>query len=67
VGAGFALVQKPVLPLSICAGIVTALLCFGGVLAGRRVGRVLGKRVELAGGLLLCLIGLGILRTHLWT
>jgi putative Mn2+ efflux pump MntP len=66
VGASFALLQKPVLPLSICAGIVTALLCFGGVVAGRRAGRVLGKRVEIAGGLILCLIGLNILRTHLW-
>jgi putative Mn2+ efflux pump MntP len=66
VGAGFALVQKPVLPLSVCAGLVTALLCFSGVLAGRKAGRALGKRVELAGGILLCLIGLNILRTHLW-
>jgi putative Mn2+ efflux pump MntP len=67
VGASFALLQKPVLPLSICAGIITALLCFSGVLAGRMAGRFLGKRVELAGGLILCLIGLDILRTHLWS
>jgi putative Mn2+ efflux pump MntP len=67
VGASFALLQKPVLPLSIFAGIITALLCFGGVMAGRAAGRFLGKRVELAGGLILCLIGLDILRTHLWS
>ncbi|MDR1874455.1 MAG: manganese efflux pump MntP family protein [Synergistaceae bacterium] len=65
VGASFALVQKPVLLLSGCAGFVTALLCFGGVQVGRLAGQLLGRRVELAGGLLLCLIGLNILRVHL--
>jgi len=66
VGAGFALVQKPVIWLSLCAGLATALLCFGGVQAGRLLGCAGGRRVELTGGVLLCLIGLNILRTHLW-
>jgi putative Mn2+ efflux pump MntP len=52
--------------LAISAGIVTALLCFGGVKIGRLAGCAMGKRVELAGGMLLFLIGLNILRMHLW-
>ena len=66
VGASFGMVNKPVFWLSAVAGLSTAALCFGGVQAGRLVGSKLGKRVELAGGALLCLIGFSILRTHLW-
>ena len=39
--------------------------CFGGVLAGFRAGRLLGRRMEFAGGLILCLIGANILRARL--
>ena len=66
VGASFAMIQRPVLLLALVAGVSTAVLCFGGVQAGRVAGNRLGKRVELAGGVLLCLIGLNILRSHLW-
>jgi putative Mn2+ efflux pump MntP len=66
VGAGFALVQKPVMWLSICAGLATALLCFGGVQAGRLLGCARGRHVERAGGVILFLIGFNILRAHLW-
>jgi putative Mn2+ efflux pump MntP len=64
VGAGFAMADKPVWGLAIVAGTATGTLCFGGMQVGRRVGCKLGKRVELAGGALLCLIGLNILRVH---
>jgi putative Mn2+ efflux pump MntP len=67
VGASFAMVNKPVFWLAAVAGVATAALCFGGVQAGRWVGCKLGKRVELMGGALLCLIGFNILRTHLWS
>lgn len=66
VGASFAVIHKPVFLLAVSAGIATAMLCFGGVRIGRLAGCRLGKRVELAGGILLCLIGLNILRMHLW-
>lgn len=65
VGAGFALVDKPVLPLALLAGGVTALACVAGIHFGRLVGCRFGKRVELLGGTLLILIGLNILITHL--
>jgi putative Mn2+ efflux pump MntP len=65
VGASFAMVGKPVLWLATVAGMATGALCFGGVQVGRRVGCKLGKRVELLGGALLCLIGLNVLRAHM--
>jgi putative Mn2+ efflux pump MntP len=66
VGVSFAMLNKPVFLLATIAGLATAALCFAGVHAGRLVGYKLGKRMELVGGTLLCMIGLNILRTHLW-
>jgi|LSQX01.1.fsa_nt_gb putative Mn2+ efflux pump MntP len=65
VGVSFAAVGAPVMVLASWSGAITAFVCFGGVLAGFRVGQFLGKKVEFAGGLVLCLIGANILRTHL--
>ncbi|MGI6783558.1 MAG: manganese efflux pump MntP family protein [Aminivibrio sp.] len=65
VGFSFAAVGAPVLPLAAWAGGITALACFAGVLAGFRAGCLLGKKLEFAGGLALCLIGANILRTGL--
>ena len=65
VGAGFALIQKPVFPLSLFAGAFTFLACSIGIYLGRVVGNRFSKRVELLGGVLLILIGLNILISHL--
>ena len=65
VGVSFAAVGAPVMVLASWSGAITALVCFGGVLAGFRVGQLLGRKVEFAGGLVLCLIGVNILRVHL--
>lgn len=65
VGAGFAMIQKPVFSLAVVAGIATAALCFGGVQIGRWAGCRIGKRFELIGGGVLLLIGFNILRLHL--
>ena len=65
VGAGFALVNKPVLNLALLAGVFTALTCVLGIYIGRFVGCRFGRRVELLGGVLLILIGLNILLSHL--
>lgn len=65
VGAGFALVNKPIFPMALLAGAFTALTCAAGIHLGRFVGGRFGKRVELLGGLLLLLIGLNILISHL--
>ena len=65
VGISFSAVGAPVMVLSLSAGIITALLCFAGVMAGSHSGALLGRRAELAGGIVLCLIGANILVTHL--
>ena len=45
-------------------GLVAATLTLLGMLIGRRLGRRLGSRMEIAGGVLLILIGLKILLKH---
>lgn len=65
VGVSFAAVGAPVWALASWSGGITAMACFGGVLAGFRAGRLLGRRMEFAGGLILCLIGANILRARL--
>jgi putative Mn2+ efflux pump MntP len=65
VGVSFAAVGAPVMVLASWSGAITAFACFGGVMAGFRVGQLLGRKVEFAGGLVLCLIGANILRVHL--
>lgn len=46
-------------------GVVTALLSAAGLFAGRRFGSMLGKRLDVAGGLVLCFLGIKILWEHL--
>jgi putative Mn2+ efflux pump MntP len=66
VGASFALTDRHVLPLAVSAGVITAALCIAGVIFGRRAGEKLGSHAELAGGIVLVIIGLNILREHLF-
>jgi len=46
-------------------GVTTTVLAFVGVVVGRRVGSRFGKPAEIAGGIILILIGLNILLDHL--
>jgi putative Mn2+ efflux pump MntP len=50
---------------AVVIGIVTGLLSLLGLRLGNRLGAKFGKRVEIAGGIVLILIGLRILITHL--
>ncbi|HEY0839268.1 MAG TPA: manganese efflux pump MntP family protein [Vulgatibacter sp.] len=58
--AGFTLplVGAPLLSSVVTIGVTTAILSVAGLLAGRRFGALLGKRLDTAGGIVL--IGLGI-------
>ena len=49
----------------ILIGVTTMVISFVGVLLGHRVGIRLGKPAEIAGGVILILIGLRILFEHL--
>jgi len=45
-------------------GLVAALLTVAGMLLGRRLGQIWGRRVEICGGAILCAIGLKIVWEH---
>ncbi|MDR0616736.1 MAG: manganese efflux pump MntP family protein [Synergistaceae bacterium] len=66
VGASFALTDRHVFPLAVSAGVITAGLCVAGVIFGSRAGAKLGNRAELLGGAVLIMIGLNILRGHIF-
>ena len=51
---------------SVVIGLVTACLSCLAVLLGTRVGRAVGPRMEIVGGLALIAIGVRILSEHLW-
>lgn len=53
-------VWRPAMVIGIVAGVLTII----GMVLGRRLGQNWGKRVEVCGGLVLCLIGLKILLEH---
>jgi len=54
----------PVLPAVAAIGATTAILSYGGVLAGRAAGQWLGRYAEVAGGLILIGIGVKIFVEH---
>lgn len=64
-GFSMAAVGSPVFVLAVLSGLITAVLSALGALAGRRIGRAMGYRAEFAGGLVLLIIGLSILRHDL--
>jgi len=65
VGLSLSFLKVPILTPALTAGIVTFLLSFGGVYLGTKFGRFLGRKVEVAGGLILIGIGAKILVEHL--
>jgi len=46
-------------------GVTTAVLCVGGLYVGRKAGAMLGRRLDILGGLILIGLGLKILLDHL--
>ena len=65
VGLSLALIGSAILIPALVIGFVAAALTITGMLVGRRVGTVWGKRVEVIGGLILVAIGVRILVEHL--
>jgi putative Mn2+ efflux pump MntP len=65
VGVTLAFVEVSILGAVALIGVTTAVLAFVGVLVGRRVGARFGKPAEIAGGVVLILIGTRILLEHL--
>jgi len=67
VGVSFAFLQMSVLLPALIIGTVAFIISFAGVMSGMKLQSILGKKIEIAGGLILILIGLNILFTHLTT
>ncbi|HBG07013.1 MAG: hypothetical protein A2075_17025 [Geobacteraceae bacterium GWC2_58_44] len=64
VGLSLAMLNVSVWFPAAVIGVVAGILTVCGMLLGRRLGNDWGKRVEVCGGLVLCLIGLKILLEH---
>lgn len=64
VGLSLAMLNVSVWRPAVVIGLVAGVLTVIGMLLGRRLGHNWGKRVEICGGLVLCLIGLKILLEH---
>jgi len=65
VGVGLAFLDVAILPVAAAIGLTTLVMVTSGVMLGRVLGAVAGKRAEIVGGLLLIGIGTAILYEHL--
>lgn len=65
VGVSFALLNVPIWRPALIIGLTTLCLSFAGVLIGNRFGARFKTKAEIAGGIILILIGLRILLNHL--
>lgn len=65
VGVTLPIIGAPLLLSLVTIGITTALLSGAGLVIGRRFGASLGKRLDVAGGLILIVLGTKILVEHL--
>jgi manganese efflux pump family protein len=65
VGVSFGVLMTAVMIPALIIGIVCCAISFSGVMLGKKLGNLLGNRMEIAGGLILILIGVRILAEHL--
>ena len=65
VGVGLAFVDVNILFVAIVVGLCTFTMVTLGIMAGRALGMLIGKRAEMAGGVILILVGATILYEHL--
>lgn len=65
VGVGLAFVDVNILVVAVVIGLCTLTMVTLGIMAGRALGMLIGKRAEMAGGVILILVGATILYEHL--
>jgi putative Mn2+ efflux pump MntP len=65
VGVGLAFLDAEIAIVALVIGLTTLVMVTLGIMLGRTLGRMAGKRAEIGGGVLLVLIGLAILHEHL--
>lgn len=66
VGVGLAFVEVNILVVASVIGLCTFVMVSGGVMAGRAVGQLVGRRAEIAGGAILILVGATIVYEHVF-
>ena len=64
IGVSFAFLNVNILSSSLIIGIITFVVCFIGVIAGKKIGGVFKDYAELIGGIILILIGINIFNEH---
>ena len=65
VGLSFAVLHESILYPAVVIGMVAFLMTVMGIKSGPLLGRMIGKRAELLGGLILILVGIKILSDHI--
>jgi manganese efflux pump family protein len=65
VGGTLGLLHASVTPAVVTAWVLTVVVSTTGLFIGKRVGTMVGKWAEVAGGIVLCLIGVKVLVSHL--
>jgi len=65
VGLSLALVGETIVLPSVVIGVTAFAMTWAGMVSGGRIGTFLGRKVEIAGGLILIGIGIRILWEHL--
>ena len=66
VGFSLALLEKNIFIFAIVIGVTTSVLTIAGMFLGRKLGGSWGHRIEIAGGTILCFLGIKILVEHLF-
>lgn len=64
IGVSFAFLNIDIVPVCLAIGSITFLMCFMGVLIGKKIGNVFKNYAQMVGGLILILIGLNIFNEH---
>ncbi len=64
IGVSFAFLNIDIVPVCLAISGITFLMCFMGVLIGKKIGNVFKNYAQMIGGLILILIGLNIFNEH---
>ena len=64
IGVSFAFLNVNIVSSSLIIGLITFIVCFIGVIAGKKIGGVFKDYAELIGGIILILIGINIFNEH---
>jgi len=65
VGISFSIINVPIFLSVLIIGFVTFIVSMLGILFGEKTGKIFGKKIEIAGGIILIAIGIKILYKHL--